>query len=129
LFPGLHVPLFDQVLGDDSAGTPGTPSTLTSQDKLAMNCLTAGRTAKAIRLYKRTLADCERTLGPDHPYTFRSRNNLAMSYLAAGRTAEAIPLLERTVADCKRVLRPNHPDTRTTRNNLALAYRARAAGR
>jgi hypothetical protein len=27
------------------------------QDKLAMSCLAAGRTAKAIRLFKRTLAD------------------------------------------------------------------------
>ncbi len=79
-----------------------------------MSCLAAGRTAKAIRLYKRTLADCEQTLGPNHPYTFRSRNNLAMGYRAAGRTAEAIPLLERTLADCERVLRAVHPDRSPT---------------
>ena len=72
-----------------------------------------------IRLYERTLADCERALGADHPYTFRARNNLAMSYRAAGRTAEAIPLLERTLTDCKRVLRADHPDTKAVRENLA----------
>ena len=88
----IWAPLFEWVPGADH------PDTLRPQDKLAMSCLAAGRTAKAIRLFKRTLADCERTLGADHPYTFRSRNNLAMSYRAAGRTAEAIPLLERTLA-------------------------------
>ncbi len=84
-----------------------------------MSCLAAGRTAKAIRLLKRTLADCERTLGADHPYTFRSRNNLAMSYRVAGRTAEAIPLLERTLADCERVFGAAHPNTKAARKDLA----------
>ena len=92
----IWAPLFEWVPGADH------PNTIRPQDKLAMSCLAAGRTAKAIRLFKRTLAECERTLGADHPYTFRSRNNLAMSYRAAGRTAEAIPLLERTLADCER---------------------------
>ena len=95
------------------------PNTFRPQDKQAMSCLAAGRTAKAIRLYKRTLADCERTLGADHPYTFRSRNNLAMSYWAAGRTVEAILLLERTLADCERVLGAGHPKTKAARKNLA----------
>ncbi len=84
-----------------------------------MSYLAAGRTAKAIPLYERTLADCERILGADHPNTLRSRNNLAMVYRAAGRTAEAIPLLERTLADCERVLGADHPDTLVARENLA----------
>jgi hypothetical protein len=81
--------------------------------------LAAGQPAKAIPLYKRTLADCERVLGANHPNTLRSRNNLAMSYQAAGRTAKAIPLLERTAADCERVLGAKHPDTQAARANLA----------
>ena len=84
-----------------------------------MSCLAAGRTARAIRLFKQTLADCERTLGADHPYTFRSRNNLAMSYRAAGRTAEAIPLLERTLADYERMLGADHPKAKAARKDLA----------
>ena len=72
-----------------------------------------------IRLYERTLADCERALGADHPYTLRTRNNLAMAYRAAGRTAEAIPLLERTLTDWEQVLRADHPDTKAVRENLA----------
>jgi Tetratricopeptide repeat len=55
----------------------------------------AGRTAEAIPLHEKTLADRERVLGPDHPNTLGSRNNLAHAYNAAGRTAEAIPLYEK----------------------------------
>ena len=109
----ILAPLFEWVPGADR------PNTLRPQNKLAMSYLAAGRMAKAIRLYKRTLADCERALGADHPYTFRSRNNLAMSYRAAGRTAEAIPLLERTLADCERALGADHPNTKAARRDLA----------
>ena len=48
-----------------------------------------GRTAEAIPLLERTLADCERVLGPDHPNTLTSRNNPAMAYQDAGGPAEA----------------------------------------
>ncbi len=78
----------------------------------------AGRTAEAIPLLERTLADCERVLGTDRPDTMTTRNNLAMAYRAAGRTAEAIPLLERTLADCERVLGTDHPDTNAARRIL-----------
>ena len=114
----VFFPLFEWLLGADHQDTLH-PYTISSRNNLAMSHLAAGRRAKAIRLYERTLADCERALGADHPYTFRARNNLAMSYRAAGRTAEAIPLLERTLTDCKRVLRADHPDTKAVRENLA----------
>jgi Flp pilus assembly protein TadD len=109
----VAVPLFEWVLGADH------PNTLKSRNNLAMSYLASGRPDKAIPLYKRTLADCERVLGADHPNTLRSRNNLAMGYRAAGRTAEAIALLERTLADCERVLGADHPDTKAARENLA----------
>jgi len=109
----IFAPLFEWMQGTDH------PDTLGSWNSLAMSYLTAGQPAKAIPLYKRTLADCERVLGANHPNTLRSRNNLAMSYQAAGRTAKAIPLLERTVADCERVLGADHPDTKAARENLA----------
>jgi Tetratricopeptide repeat len=79
----------------------------------------AGRTAEAIPLLERTLADCERVLRAVHPDTLTSRNNLAMSYWAAGRTVEAILLLERSLADCERVLGAGHPKTKAARKNLA----------
>lgn len=67
----IFFPLFEWVLGEDNQGTPG------SRNNLAKSHLAAGRTAKAIRLYKRTLADCERVLGADHPDTRAVRENLA----------------------------------------------------
>jgi len=94
------------------------------RNKRAMSYLAEGRPARAIPLYKRTLADCERLAGPGHSSTLRAQNNLAMCYRAAGRTPEAISLLERTVADCQRALGANHPDTLTSRDNLAMCYRA-----
>jgi tetratricopeptide (TPR) repeat protein len=114
-------------LGADRPRQSGQSDTLGSWNSLAMSDLAAGRPDKAIPLFKRTLADCERILGPDHPNTLRSRNNLAMCYQAAGRTATAIPLLERTLADCERVLGANHPDTKAARENLA-AMTARPKG-
>ena len=109
----IFSPLIEWIPGADH------PDTFRPQDKQAMSCLAAGRTAKAIRLYKKTLADCEQTLGTNHPYTFRSRNNLAMGYRAAGRTAEAIALLERTLADYERMLGADHPKTKAARKDLA----------
>jgi hypothetical protein len=52
----------------------------------------AGRTAEAVPLLERTLADRERVLGTDHPDTLTSRNNLAMTHRDPGHTAEAAPL-------------------------------------
>jgi len=94
------------------------------RNERALGYLADGRPGKAIPLYKRTLADCQRLQGPGHSSTLRAQNNLAMCYRAAGRTAEAISLLERTVAGCQRALGANHPDTRTARDNLATCYRA-----
>jgi hypothetical protein len=37
----------------------------------------AGRSAEAIPLYKRTLADCERLLGAEHPDTKAAQEGLA----------------------------------------------------
>jgi hypothetical protein len=112
----ILAPLFEWVQGADDHPNPDT---LRSRNNRAMSYLAAGRPAKAIRLYRWTLADCERILGADHPDTLTSRNNLAMGYRAAGRTAEAIPLLERTLADCERILGADHPDTRAAREDLA----------
>jgi Tetratricopeptide repeat len=63
--------MFERVRGDDH------PSTPRPRNDLAMTHLAAGRTAEAIRLYERTLADCERVLGADHPDTKAAREGLA----------------------------------------------------
>src|ERR1019366_402305 len=78
--------------------------------------------SRAIALYERNLADCERLLGPDHPDTLASRDNLAGTYESAGWPRKAIVLHERNLADRERLLGTDHPDTLTSRNNLAGAY-------
>lgn len=67
----IFIPLFEWVLGEDHQDAPG------SRNNLAMSYQAAGRTAKAIPLLERTLADCERVLGADHPDTRAVRVNLA----------------------------------------------------
>jgi hypothetical protein len=60
------------------------PSTLTSRNSLAAAYRAVGRAAEAIPLFERTLAGCERVLGPDHPDTLASRDNLAAARAALG---------------------------------------------
>ena len=72
---------------------------------------------------ERTLADRERTLGPDHPHTLASRANLAYAYSQAGWLAKAIPLYERSFADWRWLLGADHPRTLRSSNYLAAAYR------
>ena len=69
----ILAPLFEWVQGADHPN----PDTLRSRNNRAMSYLAAGRPAKAILLYRRTLADCERVLGADHPDTRAARENLA----------------------------------------------------
>ena len=67
----IFAPLFEWMQDTDH------PDTLESQNDLAMRSLAAGRTAEAIPLLERTLADCERVLGADHPWTKGAREGLA----------------------------------------------------
>ena len=62
-----------------------------THSNLALAYREAGRSAEAIPLHERTLADRERLLGPDHPDTLQSRNNLANAYQDACRAAGASP--------------------------------------
>ena len=82
----------------------------------------AGKLDKAIPLFKQTLEDRTRTLGPHHPDTLTARNNLAYAYRDAGRLQDAITLHQQNLEDRTRILGPHHPRTLTTRNNLADTY-------
>jgi tetratricopeptide (TPR) repeat protein len=109
---------------DAITGNTGDPSPLllTQADWIGRLLQAGGDLTRAVALQRRTLAESERVLGPDHPDTLTSRNNLAAAYESAGRLDEAIALLERTLAESERVLGPDHPNTLSSRNNLASAY-------
>ena len=79
----IFAPLLEWVLGDDHRDNTRVPDTLGSWNNLAMSDLAAGKPARAIPLFKRTLADCERVLGADHPDTKAARENLAALPAAA----------------------------------------------
>ena len=55
---------------------PGDLETLTARSGLAVAHFAAGRMTEVIPLLQRTLADCERYLGPGHPLTAAVRDNL-----------------------------------------------------
>jgi O-antigen/teichoic acid export membrane protein len=82
-----------------------------------------GWRAEAVALHRRTLADRERLLGPNHPRTLASRANLAYAYCQTGWLEKAIPLYEQTVDGWKRLLGPGHPKTLRASSYLATAYR------
>ncbi|WP_017238212.1 tetratricopeptide repeat protein [Streptomyces sp. SS] len=105
-----------QILGETH------PHTITSRANLAASYWQAERTAEAIVLDERVLADRVRVLGTDHPDTITARGNLAASYRQAERTDEAIALEEEVLADFEQLLGTDHPHTLNARANLAASY-------
>lgn len=80
--------------------------------------------AAAEPLYRRALAICEVSLGPDHPEVAKSLNNLASLLEDTGCAAEAEPLYRRALAINEASLGPDHPAVATVLNNLAGLLRA-----
>jgi Tfp pilus assembly protein PilF len=121
----LAFPYVEWAPGGDRSGplpddlSAAVAGNIRARNKRALRYLETGEPAKAIPLYKRTLGDCQRHLGPDDPSTLASRINLALSYRAAGQPAKAVPLLEQAVADCERVQGAGHPATKAAREYLA----------
>jgi Tetratricopeptide repeat/NB-ARC domain len=68
-----------------------------------------GDLGQAIALYRATLADRERVLGPDHPNTLTSRNNLALALWANGERGTAYGEINRAFDDASRALSEGHP--------------------
>ncbi len=61
--------------GDQALG-PGDVEALTTRYNLAVAYSEAGRLADAVKILRRTLADCERHLGAGHPMTGTVRDQL-----------------------------------------------------
>jgi CHAT domain-containing protein len=81
-----------------------------------------GNYQRALPLYERSLAICEKVLGPQHPEMAIGLGNLAGLYKDMGDHAKALPLYERSLAICEKVLGPQHPDTAAVLNGLAGLY-------
>ncbi|MFE7549919.1 tetratricopeptide repeat protein [Streptomyces gardneri] len=105
-----------RILGEDH------PYTLEAIANLAVARWRAGRSAEAIALEERVLADRTRVLGPEHVHTLRSKSHLATSYRQAGRLVEATELMEQVLADHERLFGPEHHGSISSRSNLVVHY-------
>src|SRR5207237_1249078 len=76
--------------------------------------------SQAAPLLRDALANCEKTLGPEHRDTAGSLNKLANVLRAQGDLAGARPLFERALAICEKALGPEHYDTAESLNDLAV---------
>jgi eukaryotic-like serine/threonine-protein kinase len=108
--------LYKQVLAIETRG--GREASTRTLSGLAAVYWSQQRYADVEPLWRRTLAEQERTLGPDHPDVAATLNNLGALYFMLGRYADALPLYERTRAIFERTLGPNHPDLASALNNL-----------
>ncbi|MEV6304822.1 tetratricopeptide repeat protein [Actinoplanes sp. NPDC051861] len=91
------------------------PNILTTRKHLA-DVLAETNPAWSARAYHELLADCERTLGPDHHYTLVARCQVAA---LQDDPAAAVTALRELLADCRRVLGPEHEVTFGVRSSLA----------
>ena len=82
---------------------------MAAREEYAAALLAAGKTAEAIRLYKRLLADREQLHRPGHPGTVAVRLRLAGALLAAGKAKDAIAQHKTVLADREQRPRPGPP--------------------
>jgi tetratricopeptide (TPR) repeat protein len=100
----------------------GAVDTLAIKDSLAAAYQAAGRYQDATRTALATLAERERSQGPDHREALATRRNLARAYLAAGKPKDAITYCRRALESAERALGPDDPDTLDAVSVLASAY-------
>ena len=89
----------------------------------AMELVNAGRYSDAESLYKSTLANAEKALGPDHPDVAQWLDNLAALYNDLDRYADAEPLYARSLAIFEKTLGPDHPVVALSLNALGFLYK------
>ena len=112
-------PLFERTLATETVKLgPDHPTTLLTQNQLAVAYQAAGQMGAATSLHERTLAARRTKLGLDHPATLISQNNLALAYDQAGDNARAEPLF-REVLELRRKRRgADHPHVAETLGDL-----------
>jgi non-specific serine/threonine protein kinase/serine/threonine-protein kinase len=106
---------------------PDDPTTLATQNELAMAYWGAGRLNDVIPLLEHYLAAEMVYPGADAPQTLATRNDLGVAYMENGRFDLAIPLIQQTLKARTALLGADHPDTLCSRSALATAYQS--AGR
>lgn len=91
-------------------------------NKEAEGFVEQGNYRRAIPLYERALALCEKGAGPQHPATISTLVNLAYLYELIENYPQAITIQKRILAAREKTLGLEHPETATSINNLASFY-------
>jgi tetratricopeptide (TPR) repeat protein len=81
------------------------------------------------RLYKRTIAIREKSLGENHPDLADVLGNLADLYRTEERLSEAEPLFKRALAIQEKILGANNPELAPVLGNLGLVYETQRRSR
>lgn len=89
-------------------------------NNLANVHLNLGDYAEAERLYRRTLAIMQRTMGPDSDLVAQTQTNLAIVLMRLRKLVEARGFLNQAVAIYERRTRPNDPRLLLTYNTLGI---------
>jgi len=76
----------------------------------------------AIALFKRVIADLERSLGPAHPSLVTSWNNIASTYIITDQDAEAELALQHALAVAAQSMPAGHPSPGHAHNNLGVVW-------
>ncbi len=90
-----------------------------TQNNAANAMLAAGRSAEALALMERVVADYTQSKGQGHPRTLRARHNLANTLHDLGRIDEAEALARDVLALAEASLGPDHPTAVGARRGLA----------
>ncbi len=80
----------------------------------------AGKYWEAEKSVKRSLANSEKALGPDHPSVATTLNNLAGLYYRQGKYQKAAQSFERIITIIEKALGPEHPNLAVVVNNYAI---------
>ncbi|POX37582.1 ATP/GTP-binding protein [Streptomyces sp. Ru73] len=97
------------------------PLVLRLRQRIGRTLSRLGRFEEAETMLRETLADCERSLGPNALDTLESCLSLSSPLYALGQTSESVELIKRTVAGRSKTLGPVHPLTLLARRYLLSA--------
>jgi tetratricopeptide (TPR) repeat protein len=104
------------------AGNGAEELRLTNEwSEAAAQFMTRGEYEEARKLYLRSLAILENTVGPEHPVTAATLGNLCIAS-SHSVSLDAMPLCRRALSVREKVYGPNHPEVARSLSDLGLLY-------
>ena len=113
---GLLIAKDAEVMLSVAAGDERIRSSLLN--KMGVVYYNQGEYAKALEYYRKSLAICEKILGPEHTNKARTLNNIGVVYNEIGEYAKALIYYRKSLAMYKKSLGPDHPYVAQLLNNI-----------